>query len=568
MKIGRQRLAVVGATAAFVATLLSFDPGLLSRAVAAVVGGESVERPTPAFVAGCPLVEPPVLSPRAATRPGHHVLALDLAATPAIVSLSGTNVTTHVFNPASTAPMNAAAAKCLHRQTNWLPPTLAVNPGDSIAIKLRNLQSDIGWHDNLHFHGVHVTPGFDPGTSNVAGDNVFLDIPPGGTQNYRLDIPSDHPVGTYWYHDHGVPTEPQLFGGQAGLIKIGNLDQRLPAALQHLTDHTLMLKDMQFVPATASVITGNILSGAPTSRLVNGELRPFFTMPINATQHWTFANTSADIYYDLQFDGHVFNVIGIDGNPAIRVAQRTHLLLPPGKRYDVLVQSTGRETVGSSFALRTLAYNQGTVGDLYPNTVLSTVRFTPSQQSRVDTLPTTMGGTAVSGPVTDRRTVYFNEDNNTGTFSINMRPGVLPSQVPLPSVIVPANETRATGEWTIANTALENHVFHIHINPFQVLAVSDATDPCNGLKPVDSLSLEDVLNLPQATESATPIQCPGEHSKTKLHYGKILFRTTWKDYFGTYPGDPQGRVMVHCHIEAHLDNGMMTWFEVIKQSNT
>jgi hypothetical protein len=43
-----------------------------------------------------------------------------------------------------------------------------------------------------------------------------------------------------------------------------------------------------------------------------------------------------------------------------------------------------------------------------------------------------------------------------------------------------------------------------------------------------------------------------------------VFLTQWKDFFGQSVGDPQGRIMLHCHIEAHLDNGMITWFEVIR----
>jgi suppressor of ftsI len=550
-------------------SLLSSAASILSTAAAQSQG------PTPPFIAGCPLVEPPVVSSQ------NGVLNLNLNATPATVNLSGSSITTHVYNPNSQAVLPAGAAACLGQSTMWLPPTMQVNPGDELYLNLANNQTDTGWHDNIHYHGMHVTPGFDAEDPTRAGDNTFLDIPPTGNQNYELDIPLDAPVGTYWYHNHHVPAEPQLFAGQAGLLKVGNLDSALPSALQHITDRDLMLKDMQFEPGTGIVLTDNILSGDPTSRLVNGELQPTFSLPVGTVQHLTFANTGTDIYYNIQFDNHSFYVIGVDGNPVFSVTKMAHLLMPPGKRFDVLVTTDNTDTAGSTGTIRTLHYVQGTIGDTYPDTVLATVNFTSppadsaggsdstaEQQALQSIVGTSMGGEQISGNVTDTRTVYFNEDPNANTFSIAMQPQFPPNvqtQIPLPEVDVPTGQTVAFGQWTIANTTLENHDFHIHINPFQVLAVSDPTASCpNALTPVNSFSLEDVLNLPQAQPTSTPVQCAGDPAPTTLHFGRIVFKTEWKDWFGQSVGDPQGRIMLHCHIEAHLDNGMLTWFEVIR----
>jgi len=557
--------------------LASFNvnPGLLNSAASFLsTAAAQSQGPTPPFIAGCPLVEPPVVSSQ------NGVLNLDLNATPATVNLGGSSITTHVYNPNSRAVLSAAAAQCLHQSTMWLPPTMQVNPGDELFLNLANNQNDTGWHDNIHYHGMHVTPGFDSEDPTRAGDNVFLDIPPGGNQNYELDIPRDAPIGTYWYHNHHVPAEPQLFAGQAGLLKVGNLDSSLPSALQHIRDRDLMIKDMQFDPGTGTVLTDNILSGNPTSRLINGELQPTFNMQVGSVQHWTFANTGADIYYDIQFDNHSFYVIGIDGNPAFSVTRVSHLLMPPGKRYDVLVTTNSSDRAQGTGIVRTLRYVQGTVGDTYPDTVLATVNFTApevasasasttEQQALQSIVGTSMGGDEIEGPITDTRTVYFNEDPNANTFSIAMQPQFPPNlhtQTPLPEVDVPAGQNVAFGVWTIANTTLENHDFHIHINPFTVLAVSNPNASCpNELEPYDAFSNEDVLNLPQAQPTSKAVQCNGDPAPTTLHFGRIVFKTEWKDFFGQSVGDPQGRIFLHCHIEAHLDNGMATWFEVIRQ---
>lgn len=89
-------------------------------------------------------------------------------------------------------------------------PTLRVKAGDRLNINVINrLPSDDetcsqnpphnGTHcvntTNLHTHGLHVSP-----TGN--SDNVLLKIKPGESIRYEIDIPEDHPAGTFWYHAH------------------------------------------------------------------------------------------------------------------------------------------------------------------------------------------------------------------------------------------------------------------------------------------------------------------------------------------------------------------------------
>jgi len=47
-----------------------------------------------------------------------------------------------------------------------------------------------------------------------SSDNIFRVIGPGETAKYVLDIPIDHPEGTFWYHSHlhGLSTV-QVGGG-------------------------------------------------------------------------------------------------------------------------------------------------------------------------------------------------------------------------------------------------------------------------------------------------------------------------------------------------------------------
>ena len=108
-------------------------------------------------------------------------------------------------------------------------PLIETQPGDTLRV---NLVNDLNIKDpscetgtdpgcfntiNLHVHGMHVSPA---GNS----DNVLLNIAPQTRFDYEINIPSDHPSGTFWYHAHRHgSTALQVASGAAGaLIVRGN----------------------------------------------------------------------------------------------------------------------------------------------------------------------------------------------------------------------------------------------------------------------------------------------------------------------------------------------------------
>lgn len=65
---------------------------------------------------------------------------------------------------------------------------------------------------NLHTHGLHVSPAGN-------GDNVLLNIAPQTEFPYEINIPSDHPAGTFWYHSHRHgSTAMQVASGASGIL--------------------------------------------------------------------------------------------------------------------------------------------------------------------------------------------------------------------------------------------------------------------------------------------------------------------------------------------------------------
>ncbi len=389
---------------------------------------------------------------------------------------------------------------------SFIGPTLVVSPGDRIELTIDNQLPE---QTNIHFHGFHTSP------SGIA-DNVLREIGPGKTGQVVVPVPETMTPGTYWYHSHAHPqSEGQVFSGLSGAIVVEGLAELLPAELRGVTERLFTLKDLQV--ENGSIPTHDINSNAPTTRTINGLIAPRVTIAPDETQLWRFANISADIWYHLKLDGASFSVIAEDANPVGSVWEAEKLLLPPGKRYDVLVQGPSEP---GEYQLRTLEYNTGPVGDTYPRRTMATVIV---EGDEVEPLlpPSSLG----SEPHLERETVdrerrfVFSEQNKANRFFINGKQFNH-------AVVNTEAELGAVEEWTIQNTSEEEHPFHLHIDDFQVISV-------NG-EPYDANSLQDTVVLPVG--------------------GEVVIRVRFDQF--------TGRFVYHCHILAHEDAGMMGQIEV------
>jgi FtsP/CotA-like multicopper oxidase with cupredoxin domain len=90
-----------------------------------------------------------------------------------------------------------------------------------------NLPPGVGCFNstNLHTHGLHVSPAGN-------GDNVLLNIVPHTDFPYEINLPSDHPAGTFWYHSHRHgATATQVASGATGVLIVrGTRPYRAPTA--------------------------------------------------------------------------------------------------------------------------------------------------------------------------------------------------------------------------------------------------------------------------------------------------------------------------------------------------
>lgn len=387
----------------------------------------------------------------------------------------------------------------------FVGPTLRLRQGERLELLLDNQLPEL---TNLHFHGLHVSP-------EGISDNVFITVDPGQTQQYIVDIPENHPVGTFWYHSHGHPyTERQVFGGLAGLLIVDGLQDLLPEELQGIADVPIVLKDYQAV--NGAILTENIDSNAPTTRTVNGAVNPSLNIDAGETQLWRLANLGADIYYELQLTGHQFHIIGEDGNPVWKVRSVDSIVMPPGKRFDVLVQGGEAGTI----ELKTLPYDQQ--GDQYPEALLATVTVNASEQTAA-TLPEKLVEPVdlSTATVDNARTIVFSKDAATGHFLID---GKLFDENRIDEAVT----LGTIEEWTVQNTNTQQHPFHIHINDFQVMSI-------NG-EPYEATCHQDTVNLPAT--------------------GEVVIRIPFYDFTGKF--------VHHCHILNHADMGMMAVVEVVE----
>ena len=419
-------------------------------------------------------------------------------------------------------------------------PTLNVSPGDRIEVTFKN---GMDQDTNIHYHGMHVSPLND-------GDNVFRTFKPGKTYQSAIDIPADHNTGTYWYHVHfhGV-SEGQVMGGLSGLLIVHGLEDRLPPALRNVTQRQLAIRDVRTRGDSIVLDPSTNMSTDTLTRLVNGLSQPTFSIQQGETQLWHFANIGADAFYDVVLNSLAggppmqFTIIAVDGAPVWTVQTLDHLDMPPARRYDVLVQGGAPGTY--QLATRAVPLAGTKPRDAGP---LASVTVTPGNSTPA-TLPTTMMTAAERAqkdlrnfqPTAAGHTVTF-EFNNNGDSVVAIDGG--PAQVFDPNRLDVAVDLGAVEDWTLVNPTAGFHPFHIHVNEFQVLQISDPTT--GQLVDYDAPGTLDTVTMPpKITVNGQDIP------------GKVVIRNRFLDFDGWF--------VFHCHILNHEDGGMMSTIEVLKK---
>jgi len=390
-------------------------------------------------------------------------------------------------------------------------PRIEVRPGDEVTLRFSNALPE---PTNLHFHGLHVPP-----TGNA--DNVFLEVPAGEELTYRFKIPESHPAGTFWYHPHlhGLVAK-QVFLGMVGLFVVrGELDQVPEVAAAR--EVFAVLKDFQIaggrVPPPGPMELARGREGSLVT--VNGEVEPEWSVEGGGLLRLRLLNASTARFYRLKLEGHPLYLIATDGGALEEPYELDELLLAPGERAEVLVRAD-REP--GHYTLWNLPYDRGRggmmgggFGDARPRAlahlVYSCRRRTPLP------LPERTGRVRELGALVRRRRFVLGHSMQPGrgmVFTIN-------GQVFNPRRIDTRVRLGTVEEWEIANLGVLDHPFHLHTNPFQIVARDGRPERLRAWK--------DTVLVPAG--------------------GTVLLRVGFADY--------PGNAVYHCHILEHEDLGMM-----------
>ncbi len=362
-------------------------------------------------------------------------------------------------------------------------PTLRARPGDTLRIALVNNlpesssgggmmmgggqgnggmqgqgMSDNG--TNLHTHGLHVSPS---GNS----DNVFLDVARGAQQQYEIAIPADHWGGLNWYHPHrhGAVSH-QVLGGMSGAIIISGPLDDVPQVreagedlmvLQRIQDGPPMLVRMAEMHDDRSLS----LSGTPLFT-VNGVVAPQLQMRPGEVRRWRIVNADPIDYFNLTLmDAKGMSIPGglkflaRDGMTLPALVEADSHVMVPGNRFDLLVQAPATPGTFSLVGRTATGFGQPDI-----TFVRVTVTGSPVKMGLPTKLPAQVKPIPAAA-VTQRQVVEFGSWGNAMTvngLTFDQGPSVV--ELKLGTVV----------EWEVRNLSDQPHAFHIHTNPFYVVA--------------------------------------------------------------------------------------------------
>jgi FtsP/CotA-like multicopper oxidase with cupredoxin domain len=389
-----------------------------------------------------------------------------------------------------------------------------------------------------------------------------------------------HPVGyemgqcpgTHWYHAHKHgSTAINVLNGMAGVFIIeGDYDDALVRLYPDLkkTERVLIVQNFSNSPR----LTSQIGQQMPPSLWVNGQLNPIIKMRPGEIQLWRFVNAS--IRAVMTMDGFgpetdktpAIRQIAQDGvqfkfenyqSRAVREftalgGQPRRYSFAPGNRVDILVKAP---LATGPYTFNVTTTNFGSLGSLSALPLL-TLQVEGAPLSSAMDFPTAANYPLFPKFLTDieeddiriRRRLDFSWDRGR-----QGDPGLENQHAPKFMIDEKQfvggryDQTMILGdveEWTLTNsTSTIAHPFHIHINPFQVVEIFDPTNPDEKqqtYKPAKDFIWQDVIAIPPGTP-------------TKKGYVKIRHR------FADFPGS----YVLHCHMLAHEDRGMMQLVRVI-----
>ena len=391
-------------------------------------------------------------------------------------------------------------------------PMIEAREGDRVRLAFENR---LAQDSTVHWHGLPVPADQD--------GNPMDPVRPGAARVYEFTLPAGS-AGTYWYHPHPHRlTAEQVSMGLAGVFLVRAADDPLAG----LPEVTLMVtgvslgNDMQVMNAGSD----GMFAGQGGMLLVNGQRRPVHTVRPGSTQRWRILNATAGRYLSVQLEGHSFALVGTDGGLlGAPVAGLTEVLVAPAQRVEIVV--TVASAPNARFTLRAGRHVADNMGmGTYASEDLLTLATTGEAPAAAIALPPVLRPLAPPPAATVTKRLVLTQSGGMGmmggAFLMNGRTFDM-GRVDFVSRV---------GEWEswdIVNDTFMDHPMHIHGTQFRLVSRESGgrvtTAPYGAWL--------DTVDVPAGTTATIRVR-----------------------------QEMPGKRMIHCHILAHEDAGMMAVIE-------
>ena len=436
---------------------------------------------------------------------------------------------------------------------------------------------------NLHFHGFHVSPSSkknEQGEIIFSSDDSLTEIEPDQTRKYYVKLPDYHAPGTHWYHPHRHgSTAKQMAPGMAGaiIIKEPSQEENIVADSE---DKVWLIQE---VNTKAADIYSPAPRRTPPNFLVNGRYRPSISMETGKMQRWRFLNgcvtpsgflrlklckysndpaAELDTNATINDDVYPIYLIAADGisfygkKPKEYRTKDELYKFAPGNRADflILLNEPGtyklitekypvpigaRQSEVPATIDEILAYVrvEASVNKIAPDQIPDSIPGDVSQYRYLKAI--TAAEIVNKNPQDPVETDPLADDKRPLTFTASAADGFKINGKRFHDADTTYTvKVNTAEEWVLDNIRpietgrVAPHPFHIHVNPFQVVA--------EGKKDAQGQITWQVI------EEADRIW----HDTIAVEPDKPL--KIWHR-FATYPG----KFVLHCHILIHEDQGMM-----------
>jgi len=487
-------------------------------------------------------------------------------------------------------------------------PTIRVKPGEKLRIILENdlgegpgyegcdmKNSNLGFflnpdticalnHTNLHVHGLHVS-------GQGHGDNILRHVGPGQKKIYDIELPANHMGGTHWYHPHfHHATAAQAGGGAHGALIVDDPKNSLPKYVEDMPEKLLFLslvnvaKAMRLEAWSLGTLSkgdvaeqvmwrnpaypewkwnpvmgtlqehGSALSeglGLDPHLVVNGMYKPQVNMEEGRWYRWRMVFAAVEQRVEIhQVEDHPnqancqFQLLAKDGIYLHEAPRQVgKIYLASGARADVAVQCRcgfmAPRPCHSHLNFSAVWQPMGLMG------MAPTLENTTNRLLHIDVLSSGKRNEPPLQTFSVRRPCYLVDLREVRTRHSNRHTVKMPMLYPMavkvdgkgepwghgiPQTLkeIPVGEVQ---EWHIQG--LQFHPYHLHVNPYQITGIwSD------------------------------PYYMVGDWHDTMLPTSMNF--ATVKVNVDTFTG----KMIAHCHLLEHEDNGMMGYWQITGKEGT